>query len=146
MNHPLLRFSRSFLILFFFCVGFMPAAASGQEPSGGADSWKHWTKSQRTAYVLGFSEGYSDAQLRLCTQIQLRETSPQRTASTFSDCDAEHGRPFDVVQAVADVTVFYSRYQDSKGVEPSDILQELVRGMTLEEVHKTFQQRFRQLK
>ena len=134
------RISSVLLCLFGACI-----AVAELDSSNGWSSWNKWTEEMKSSYVLGFSQGYSEAQLRLCTQIELKETTAQRNTSAFPDCIAGHGQPFDVGRGVRDVTTFYTTYPDSRNVEPREVLNGLLKGITLEEIHDRTRPQLRHL-
>ena len=143
---PTLRGSLSTMILLSVLGVCLPDPVLGQDSSSGSRGWHKWAERQRTAYVLGFAQGFYEAHLRLCTDIELKETSGQRTASAFTDCEEAHGHPFNSREAVDAVTTFYSTYSDSQDVEVREIVEGLLRGATIEQIHKGTQQIVRHAK
>ena len=118
---------------------FSVRSLSGQRVCCQGDWWLKWTHDARETYVLGYTLGYSKGHGDGCQQGTKDwpapvkggiQNDPQRKC-TKQEIDFSKGSDY-FVKAITD---FYKRYPEDRDIYPNEVLEQLGRGLTIEEVH-----------
>jgi hypothetical protein len=98
---------------FFFAKPLM-----GQRAWLQGDMWLKWSHDARESYVLGYFEGSTADH----TQSHEQNSSPQVLE-------------VDTAQMVKSITDFYTRYPEDRDIYIREVIEQLRKGLTLEQIH-----------
>jgi len=111
---------------------------TGQRICCDGDIWLKWNLQERSAYIWGFSAGYANAYESACANMAKlwNDTAEPRPNEPYGKCLAtakDLTRSTDYY--VDAVTVFYSRYPADREISMEEVLAQLAKGLTVEQVH-----------
>lgn len=110
-------------ILFGFCIVIAALVFSakpllGQRAWHQGNMWLKWSHEARESYVLGFFEGSTADH----GQSREQSSNPQ-------------GLEVDTSQTVKSITDFYTRYPEDRDIYIREVIEQLRKGLTLEQIH-----------
>jgi len=110
-------------ILFGCCVVIAASVLSAdpvlaQRAWHQGDMWLKWSRDARESYVLGYLEGSASVR----TQSREESSSPPLLG-------------VDTSQMVKSITDFYTRYPEDRDIYIREVIEQLQKGLTLEQIH-----------
>lgn len=109
--------------IFFRCcllaatLVFVPTPLLAQRDWHQGDTWLKWSREARESYVLGYFEGTADGGTHGCGDNQ-----PLAQEANTS-------------QMAKSITEFYARYPGDRDIFIREVIERLVKGQTLEQIH-----------
>jgi hypothetical protein len=99
---------------------------STQQRSTEGDEWLRWRRDARETYYMGYIFGLLKGYEEGCRQAgpEYRCTRPELDFTKGSD------------YFVTEITNFYKRYPNDRDIAPHEVLEQLAKGLTLEEIHE----------
>lgn len=98
-------------------LAFVPSPLLAQRVWHQGDTWLKWSREARESYVLGYFERAADSGTHGCGENQL----PAQEANTS--------------QMAKSITEFYARYPGDRDIFIREVIKQLVKGQTLEQIH-----------
>lgn len=111
----------------------------GQRDCCEGESWLKWTQEHRDAYVAGYVEGYYGGYLHGCQEGTRHASAPiQAGLDNFPlnkclDRKWDFSKGIDLSRAV---TAFYKRYPENRNLLIKEVLEELGKGRSIEDIHQ----------
>jgi hypothetical protein len=131
----------SILVCSMALIAWAPGnGISGQRVCCEGDRWLEWNTDARESYVFGFTLGYSKGQQDGCRQGTSEWPTPPKPGiendpgrkCTQQEIDFSRGSDYFTKK----ITEFYSRYREDRDIYPFEVLEQLGRGLTVEEIHQ----------
>lgn len=104
------------------------------------DWWLKWSHEARETYVLGYMLGYSKGHADVCQQgtedlpIPSQDGIENEPLHRCSEKEIDFSKGSDYfVKAISD---FYTQYPDDRDIYPYEVLEQLGKGLTNEEIHR----------
>ena len=126
------------------CIAFMTwnhfVQANADWPDG--HSWLKWNRARRVRYVLYYAQGVGDGYERGCRNA-ISAQNPDPTYDVFFKwttlCNEQTplSPKKDQIEYIDDITRFYERYPDSRGVRVGILLLGLNRGIPIDQLPKS---------
>jgi hypothetical protein len=101
------------------------------------DSWLKWSPERRDAYVVGYILGYYGGYTHGCEEGTKHATASQPGVENFPVNQCIDQR-FDYTKGIdlsKDITKFYQRYPENRNLLIKEILEELGKGKSIEDIH-----------
>lgn len=126
-------------VIVFVLFVMVPATLVGQRVCCEGDMWLKWNDTHRKAFVDGYAEGYLDGFREGCqkdTADLRQEIKPGTDAKPQISCVNE-GPDFSKggLYLVKAVTDFYKRYPSDRDIYITEVLEQLGKGLTIEQIH-----------
>lgn len=103
------------------------------------DIWLKWSQAAREAFVYGFSAGYGDGYENSCRLMDELWTGPKGVDADndpLRKCFAKETSLQQSADYYADaVTDFYTRYPRDRDIGIDEVLEQLAKGLTVEQVY-----------
>ena len=121
-------------ILLIWIVASAPLP--GQRVWRQGDTWMKWSDSSREAYFMGYGEGYSKSRVELCAELTRKAHLEAKTESSENPCgpgdlDLSKGSGY----FVKEITEFYKQYPQDRNLYLDEVLEQLAKGLTIEQIH-----------
>jgi len=135
LRKPVLFVCALVLAVWLLAVGQL----SGQRVCCEGDWWLKWGPKARETFVFGYTLGYSKGHQDGCQQgtkdwpAPIKpgiENDPERHCLN-QEIDFSRGSDY----FVKAVTEFYKRYPEDRDIYPNEVLEQLGRGLTIEQIH-----------
>ena len=115
---------------------FSVRSLSGQRVCCQGDWWLKWNHDARETYVYGYTLGFSKGHLDGCKQGTKAWPHSPEAASPLQKCistepDFSKGSDY----FVKSITEFYERYPKDRDIYINEVLDQLGKGLTLEQIH-----------
>jgi hypothetical protein len=125
------------LFVVFLCLG-SPRLVAQRECCEG-NRWLKWSESRREAFVDGFLIGYQNGYVGGCVNGTANvppEAKPGTEAGAITKCgDEMPDFSSGTIKLVRAVTDFYQQYPGDRDIYIHEILEQLGKGLTLEQIH-----------
>lgn len=125
----------SSLALAIFGGGLAPA----QRVCCQGDIWLKWTHQERKAYILGFATAYAKGYESACRKMDKLWTAPPGTGpeeALLKRCLADEiGLSKSADYYAETVTEFYTRYPGDRDINIDEVIEQVVKGLTIEQIH-----------
>jgi hypothetical protein len=128
------------IVMFFLLVpmGHGDSEARPQRECCEGDSWLSWSQDHREAYVRGYTEGYYTGYNHGCqegTKYASKSITPGLENFPINKCldqELDLTRGTDLSK---EITTFYQQYPENRVVLIKEVLQELGKGRSIQEIH-----------
>lgn len=121
-------------------VVLLVKVAPGQRVCCEGDIWLKWSPEARKTYVWGFSSGYARGYESACRKMDELWTAPPGSGpenDPLKKCLAEEMGLSKSADYYADgVTDFYSRYPGDRDISIEEVVEQLAKGLTVEQIHR----------
>lgn len=132
----LIRISNLVMVALIVTVG----SSSGQRPCCQRQLWLQWKESQRETFVNAYTFGYLAGLNKGCEtgvqypqgQVESRSQVERLRQCRDSSVDFSKGTDY-LVKAITD---FYDRYPGDDDIRPDEVLEQIGRGLTPEQIHR----------
>jgi hypothetical protein len=102
-------------LIMLTALAFTESPLSGQRGWHQGNTWLKWSQEAREIYVFAYLEGYAAGAGGCCGE----------KAKAWADSD----------QVVKSITDFYSRYPGDREIYIHEVMEQLGKGLTLEQIH-----------
>jgi hypothetical protein len=133
-----MSFSVSKAFIVFVILSFITPLTHAQRDSSEAKSWLRWSQKRREAYVVGYVEGYYRGYSLGCQEGTRDWPGPLQPGFDNFPVNKCLDQKLDLTKGIdltKDVTTFYRRYPENRDLLIKEILEELGKGRSLEEIH-----------
>jgi hypothetical protein len=117
----------------------MAKVTRGQRVFREGDTWLQWNHDAREKYVYGFSAGYAGGYESACRVMDKLWTSPKGLDADndpLKECVAKETSFSRSADYYADaVTDFYTRYPGDRDIGIDEVVEQLAKGLSVEQVH-----------
>lgn len=115
-ERPIPAFLVSFIVLSLWILAAIPL--SGQRGWHQGDTWLKWKHDARETYLLGYFEGATADHGQSGEQNSVPQSLKVNTA-----------------QMAQSITDFYTRYPEDRDIYIPEVIEQLRKGLTLEQIH-----------
>jgi hypothetical protein len=124
-------------ILAALCLLFVPVRGHAlPPPEFDRQIWLKWGQAERTAFVKGWIAGVRDGKVKGCfSGLDLLGETARVPDNYGNKCFGQFPKSLTAEIAVNQVTAYYLRYSEPRGVTTRDILNGLIDGKTIEAIH-----------
>jgi len=113
--------------------------APGQRVCCEGDTWLKWSIEARKTYVWGFSSAYASGYENACRKMDKLWTGPVGPGlenDPLKEClSGEIGLSKSADYYADAVTDFYTRYPGDRDISIEEVVEQLAKGLTIEQVH-----------
>ena len=139
MTRHTLMAKNTVVVLVGILLAINPSVTWAHRDCCEGSSWLKWPQDQRQAYVRGFLEGYFGGYFYGC-QVATAESKPTEPGFEnfpFNKCmDKKWGYAQGTVVLEGEVTRFYKRYPENRNLLIHEVLKEIGKGRSLEDIHR----------
>jgi len=124
--------------ILFMLLCFIAQLARAQRDNSEGESWLRWSSEHRNAYVSGYIEGYYGGYAHGCQEGARNLSEPTQPGFDNFPVNKCLDRKLDFTKGIdltKDVTTFYRRYPVNRNLFIKEILEELGKGKSLEDIH-----------
>ena len=126
------------VVMLFMCL--TPTLLSGRHDCCDGHSWLKWKAERRDTYVGAYIEGYYEGYIHGCQEGTKGAPPPPPDGFDNQPINKCLDRKWNFAKGIdlsADVTEFYKRYPENRNMLIKVVLDELGKGRSLEEIHRT---------
>ena len=112
--------------------------AHGQRDGSEAASWLRWSPSHRDSYVVGYLEGYYRGFSLGCEAAVSDQAVPLESGAGNLPLDKCMNKKLNFTEWLElpkEITALYERYPENRNLYIKEILEELGKGRTINEIH-----------
>jgi hypothetical protein len=117
---------------------FIPSSMLAQRNCCEGDSWLRWSPEHRNDYVRGYIRGYYGGYFQGCQQGTKYSSGTVKSGPEKSPIDECLDRKLDFTKGTElsnEITRFYRRYPENRILLINEILEELGKGRSIEDIH-----------
>jgi len=119
-------------LLLIWIVASAPLA--GQRVWHQGDTWMNWNDGSRQAWFMGYGEGYSKARVELRGELVRAEAKAEPSANPCGAAALDLSKGSDYF--IKEMTEFYKRYPQDRDLYIDEVMEQLAKGLTFEQIHK----------
>lgn len=140
MRRSVARDALWMLLIAATLVAVVAKITPGQRVLREGDTWLKWSHDAQEEYVWGFSAGYAAGYEKACRVMDGLSNGPEGTDlenDPLKKCFAKEVVLSRGVGYYVDaVTDFYTRYPGNRDIMIGEVLEQLARGLTVDQVHR----------
>jgi len=137
MNRLTRRYLAAVSAILILFLGLAPSLTWAQRECCEGDSWLKWSHERRDAYIVGYIQGYYGGYTHGCEEGTKHVPAEQSGVDNFpvNQCIDQK---FDYTKGIdlsKDITTFYQRYPENRNLLIEELLEEIGKGKSLEDIH-----------